>query len=1051
MAEMVLKEGYALHLAAAEPEVIDPVDAVIDDAGRLWVVEMRDYPLRRDPAQPPRGRVRILIDSDLDGLYDRSVTFADQLDMPTGLALWKDGAVLTTGGRLVWFRDVNGDGQADEQQVWLEGFAEQNEQLRANHPRLAWDGSWTIACGLRGGKVRIAAGMPGSGGEPLEIGSRDVRYDPARGVLEPVTGPAQFGLTRDEAGTRMFCSNRNPCVQVVFEQMHLAGNPLAGLVPAARDVLPAGEASRVYPLANAWTTSNLHAGQFTAACGVLYRTLTAAERARTLQQHPLPPPLATLGHVLVCEPTGSLVHDRLVEHSGALWQPLCPAASQPQGKAPATAPNPAAGASGGDSQSASQGATTGASTGAAREWLASHDEWFRPVNLVTAPAGGVLVIDMHRAVIEHPDWVPDELKRRPDERFGEDAGRIYWVAPDSAETKAGWPRGWMAELAERPLRSRSSAELATLVSSHDPWVRETASRVLVEREASEVVEPLRAVLRDRESTSAAARAAALELLARFDPDPAGQLLAALTDPDRVVQVVALRQLSLVWMRSAPPESAVASANLDAAGKVIAAQRAADEQRSPAGQQLASQVRTVIELAEATADPWVRLEAVLCGAVRFDSLDVMEAELASEKLGRLAAHHPDDLQLLVAVGALTRSHPDKMFTAWFDTLGQTDDPKGKLCLGSQPARDQALATATALYIRHLAKSHRVVMADLLALVRFHLNSVEPVCDSARLMAVVALGELAKLSLQADSPVQIDPALWQTTKDLVRMPKTAEPIRLAAVEVLGYSSQPADRKFLHKRAIETENGPLRMALLRAWARQSSPECDQYVVDQLALAGPSLRPVLLELTLAAPSRAGLLAQYLEEGKLTAKQLGAVDLQRCVDRSPAELKPRFARQLETILNTDRAEVIRNYQASLTLAGDLPRGKQVFVKHCAACHRIADVGTNVGPDISDSRVHQPEKLLVAILDPNRAIDNNYFRYVVLTQDGRTFDGLIAEETTDAIVLRGQNDQRQVIPRASIDQIKATGVSLMPEGLESQIDPQAMADLIAFIKNWRYE
>lgn len=114
-------------------------------------------------------------------------------------------------------------------------------------------------------------------------------------------------------------------------------------------------------------------------------------------------------------------------------------------------------------------------------------------------------------------------------------------------------------------------------------------------------------------------------------------------------------------------------------------------------------------------------------------------------------------------------------------------------------------------------------------------------------------------------------------------------------------------------------------------------------------------------------------------------------------------------------------------------------------------MGVQVGPDISDSRVQTPEKLLTAIIDPNRAIDNNYFRFIALTSDGRTIDGLIAEETTDKVVIRSQNDQRHVIARSEIEQLKPTGVSMMPEGLESQIDAQAMSDLIAFIKNWRYD
>jgi putative heme-binding domain-containing protein len=131
-------------------------------------------------------------------------------------------------------------------------------------------------------------------------------------------------------------------------------------------------------------------------------------------------------------------------------------------------------------------------------------------------------------------------------------------------------------------------------------------------------------------------------------------------------------------------------------------------------------------------------------------------------------------------------------------------------------------------------------------------------------------------------------------------------------------------------------------------------------------------------------------------------------------------------------------------------RGKEIFVKHCASCHKVADVGVQVGPDISDSRTQQPTQILTNILDPNRAIDNNYFRFIALTADDQVIEGMIAEETSDSIVLRGQNNVRNTLKRADLQELKATGVSLMPEGLESQIDHQAMADLISFVKNWRY-
>jgi putative heme-binding domain-containing protein len=137
-------------------------------------------------------------------------------------------------------------------------------------------------------------------------------------------------------------------------------------------------------------------------------------------------------------------------------------------------------------------------------------------------------------------------------------------------------------------------------------------------------------------------------------------------------------------------------------------------------------------------------------------------------------------------------------------------------------------------------------------------------------------------------------------------------------------------------------------------------------------------------------------------------------------------------------------------MAADAKRGQVVFEKICAACHRISGVGVNVAPDISDSRTKKLDQLLTDILQPNRAIDNNYLGYTVRLLDGTVLTGILTTETATSITLRQQGGKDAVLARSEIDELRSSGVSLMPEGLEKQIPPQEMADLLSFIKNWRY-
>jgi putative heme-binding domain-containing protein len=269
------------------------------------------------------------------------------------------------------------------------------------------------------------------------------------------------------------------------------------------------------------------------------------------------------------------------------------------------------------------------------------------------------------------------------------------------------------------------------------------------------------------------------------------------------------------------------------------------------------------------------------------------------------------------------------------------------------------------------------------------------------------------------------------------------------MLSKSPRVSDLELLPQFARSSEL-PLRIAGLRAWASTADAACDDFLLSALAGSSPQLQQVLFDLIGQKPERLAGLADQFAAGKITAKRIGSNELKKLATRAKGETQTKLNAALDSIVNSDRAKVVTDYQSSLTMTADALRGKEVFVKHCASCHKVADVGVQVGPDISDSRTQQPAQILTNILDPNRAIDNNYFRFVALTADDQVIEGMIAEETSDSIVLRGQNNARHTLRRADLQELKATGVSLMPEGLESQIDHQAMADLISFIKNWRY-
>ena len=112
-----LREGYQLSLVASEPEVIDPVAMAFDETGRLWVVEMRDYPNGPSEGEPGKSRIKVLRDKDGDGYYETAVTFADNLLFATGILPWKGGVIVTLSGKVEYFKDTNGDDKFDERET----------------------------------------------------------------------------------------------------------------------------------------------------------------------------------------------------------------------------------------------------------------------------------------------------------------------------------------------------------------------------------------------------------------------------------------------------------------------------------------------------------------------------------------------------------------------------------------------------------------------------------------------------------------------------------------------------------------------------------------------------------------------------------------------------------------------------------------------------------------------------------------------------------------------------------------------------------------------
>ena len=276
------------------------------------------------------------------------------------------------------------------------------------------------------------------------------------------------------------------------------------------------------------------------------------------------------------------------------------------------------------------------------------------------------------------------------------------------------------------------------------------------------------------------------------------------------------------------------------------------------------------------------------------------------------------------------------------------------------------------------------------------------------------------------------------------------RLLCVRVLTQAPWTTAKKAVMPMVEKEPSQELRIAALRAIASQQDKEVPALLMKLWPSAAPSVRREILEAMLRQPARVNVLLDEIEAKRMKASELDPLRTRQLVNHKDESIRMRAAKLLANNLPAERAKVLAEYQAALKLKGDAKNGREIFKKHCATCHRVAGVGIDVGPDIADTRTKTLEALLNDIIAPNAAIDANYVNYVVTTKDGRILTGLLTAETASSLTLMRAEKQSDVVLRKDIDEIASTGISLMAEGLEKNITVQEMADLLRFLKDWRY-
>jgi putative heme-binding domain-containing protein len=288
------------------------------------------------------------------------------------------------------------------------------------------------------------------------------------------------------------------------------------------------------------------------------------------------------------------------------------------------------------------------------------------------------------------------------------------------------------------------------------------------------------------------------------------------------------------------------------------------------------------------------------------------------------------------------------------------------------------------------------------------------------------------------------------------KVPQALRLRAVALLGRGPDHRDEDVqrLTGLLVPQTSEELRVAAVAALGRVGAGSGDAGpTVDVPALLlhgwggyGPGLRLQVLDVLFRRDDWQKKLLAAVEKKQVQPFEVDTARRQRLLQHRDATVRQRAEKAFAGAVDTDRQKVVDRYRTVGSLKGDAGRGAVLFTKHCAACHKLGDVGKDVGPDLASLADKSTDALLIATLDPNRAVEARYVNYVAQTKNGQTFSGVLTSETGNSITLVGVDGKEQKILRTNLDSLSSTGKSTMPDGFEKELKAQDLADLFAHLR-----
>ena len=967
LSTFTIADGFRIEQVAAEPNVVDPIAMAFDENGRLFVVEMRDY---SEDGDLNLGRIRLLEDTDGDGQFEKSSIYAEGLSWPTALTYYDGGLFVGAAPDIYYLKDTDGDNRADFKKTVFTGFGRSNVQGLINTFKWGLDNRIHGATSSSGAEVRVGDGETGRLGDkndptsaspalplslspppaPLSLRGRDFAIEPRTMTMQPTSGGGQHGLSFNQWGDKFVCSNSNHAQYVQFEDHYVARNPYFA-APGPRASIaadgPQADVFRSSPV-EPWRIVRTRlrakgvvpgvvegggkpAGYFTGATGI---TIFRGNGW----------PAEYQGWAVVGDVGSNLVHRKQIEEDGASYI-----------------------ARRVDEQS---------------ELLTSSDIWFRPAQFANAPDGALYVADMYRETIEHPLSLPPVIKKHLDLTSGRDRGRIYRIVSKDFKQPAR-PR----------LGDASAAELVKTLEHDNGWHRETAARLIYERQDHDAIPLLETLVQS--GNSAQGRIHGLYALDGLGGISSEIVLQATHDPHPRVREHAVRLSERVALTSAQVRERLYSM--------------VDDDSFRVRYQLAF---TLGELSGPTRNH------ALVSLIKSDGSDGLIRVAVMSSLAEGAG----DVLAELAQDAAARKNP----------VGRTYITALAFQIGKQQRSDDIAAVLQVL--GSLPKEETATIQAIVQGVAAKQGS-----DLASQLTAVTGGQAESLMNE----------LLASAARIASDRKAASDARVSAVQQLRLGELEGREALFSNLLTPTEAIDIQAAAIATLATYDSPEVATILISQWRGLSPSLRGRAGDVLFSRQSWIPRLLTAVEAGEIALGDLEPTRMKLLALQPDKGIKTRAAKLLESTKSSDRNSLIVEYRDALELAGDRTRGKAVFTKVCSTCHQLEGVGHAIAPNLAAMQNRGPEAILTNVLVPNREVNPQYLNYALITTDGRALTGMIASETATSVTLKRADNATDTVLRIDIEELRSTGVSLMPEGMEKQIDKQAMADLIEYIQSIR--